>query len=67
LLELTVEVAKLFNITPFDVFEKEKNHVLMLIDYFLSKDSNGTAQPETYTPPQIENAGGYSDPIWNYL
>jgi hypothetical protein len=67
LLELTVEVAKLFKITPFDVFEKEKNHVLMLIDYFLSKSENETAHPETHTPPQIENAGGYADPMWNYI
>jgi hypothetical protein len=67
LLELTVEIAKLFNITPFDVLEKDKTHVLMMVDYFLSKSCNETAQPETHTPPQIENAGGYSDPMWNYL
>ncbi len=68
LLELTVSVAKLFDLSIFDVFKQEKTQVLMLVDYLLLQVENKAAQPPApYNPPQVENAGGYSDSIWNYL
>ncbi|MBR4859361.1 MAG: hypothetical protein IKU08_09295 [Clostridia bacterium] len=67
MLDITVELAKLFNLTPFDIFEKDKTHVLMMIDYFLSRDNGEAEKPTQASPQQIENAGGYADPIWNYI
>ena len=67
LLELTVAVANHFQLSPFDVFKQDNTQVLMLMDYLLLQGIKKEAQPLPYNPPQVENGGGYSDPIWNYL
>ena len=36
-MDFTIEVCKAFGLSPFDVLQKDKDHVIMLINYFVEK------------------------------
>lgn len=46
LMDFTVEMAKTFNLSPFSVLEQDKDHVIMLINYFIEKGQNDPQEQE---------------------
>ena len=36
-MDFTVELSKVYNVTPFEIFKQDKDNVIMLINYFIEK------------------------------
>lgn len=46
-MDFTVETSKLYNVTPFEIFNQDKDEVIMLINYFIEKSRNKGEQQDT--------------------
>lgn len=46
-MDFTVEISKLYNVTPFEIFKQDKDEVIMLINYFIEKSRNKGEQQDT--------------------
>ncbi len=44
-MDFTVEVAKAFNLSPFDVLHQDKDDVIMMINYFIEKGDVEESEP----------------------
>lgn len=57
LMEFTMLIAQRFNLLPFDIMAKDKDSVIMLLNYYLEKAEN---EPNEQ-PPQNEKTRGADD------
>lgn len=55
-MEFTVEMSKIYNLSPFEIMEKDKDSVIMLINYFIEKGNTET----------IEKPAAKNDGFWDF-
>ena len=46
LMDFTFELAKSFNVLPFEIFKQDKDEVIMLINYLIEKGETVDEQPQ---------------------
>lgn len=51
-MDFTVELAKSFNMTPFEVLKQDKDEVIMLINYFIEKSETETEETTHVNAPK---------------
>lgn len=49
-MDFTTEISKIYGLSPFDVLKQDKDHVIMLINYYLEKgEMNNETEPVVNT------------------
>lgn len=61
-MDFTVELSKLFNLSPFEVLKQDKDEVIMLINYFIEKgDTTNYVAPKEVTNAKTSASDGFWD------
>lgn len=45
-MDFTVELSKVYNVIPFEIFKQDKDEVIMLINYFIEKSQHKGEQQD---------------------
>lgn len=52
LMDFTMLIAKRFNVLPFEIMAKDKDSVIMLLNYYLEKSENEPNEPTQSAKPR---------------
>lgn len=61
MMDLTAEIAKIYNTTPFDVLEREADHVIMVINYVVEKSEDSPKKANNKPKASSRKNDGFWD------
>ena len=60
-MDITCQIAKLYSTSPFDLMERDSEHVIMVINYVLEKYSEETEKSDVNIAPMKKQKDNFWD------
>lgn len=60
-MDITGQIAKLYSTSPFDLMERDSEHVIMVINYVLEKYSEETEKSDVNIAPMKKQKDNFWD------
>ena len=62
MMDITEQLSKIYNVSPFDVLDRDAEHVIMVINYVLEKSNDAPKNANTNIKPKQK----HKDDFWDF-